>query len=170
MKKKQRNYAVLLLIVALLAPRLTWSEGSEHSHQTSGHPSKRTNESKLRLDHGKKWETDGPLRAGMNHIRSLIEVDIQLIHMNKLVKNSYASLAKGITAELNQIFRSCKLEPEADATLHSLLVDIIAGNTKMNSGKTKAARRDGALQVIGVLNQYGEFFDHPGWAKTPDMI
>lgn len=155
---KQSKSLVFSLAVALIASQITWAEDS-HTH----HPAGDGEQLKLELDHGKKWETDRPLREGMKRIRLLMEADIHAIHESKLNEVAYSALSQKISVELNQIFKNCKLKPQADAVLHLILTQIIAGTTQMNSEKQRSCRRDGAIQIIKALDQYAKFFDHPGW-------
>lgn len=162
---KKIKYVMCVLFIALLAPRLTWADDS-HSHHTSTHRSGESGQTNLQLNNGKKWETDQALREGMNRIRLLMEADIEAIHRNKLSNAAYSALSQKITVELDKIFKNCKLKPEADAVLHSILAQIIGGTTQMKSDKKKSARRDGAIKIINVFGQYGKVFDHPGWGPV----
>jgi hypothetical protein len=57
---------------------------------------------------------------------------------------------------------NCKLEPNADAMLHLVIADLMAGTESME-GKTSNSRHDGAVQVLEALKSYGKYFQHPGW-------
>ena len=118
---------------------------------------------KLELNHGKKWKTDKALRSGMTRIAQLMEDDIRSIRQGTLSEAASTALSQKVTLELNQIFKNCKLKAEADAALHLVLVQAIAGAAQMNSGQPASGRRDGALKIVGALEQYAKFFDHPGW-------
>jgi hypothetical protein len=63
------------------------------------------------------------------------------------------------------IVQNCKLEPEADAQLHIVIAELMAGAEAME-GKVKGeTRRAGAERVAKALNAYGEHFEHPGWKR-----
>ncbi len=155
---KKTKSLIFSLAVALIASQITWAEDS-HNHHSAGDGEQQ----KLELDHGKKWETDKPLREGMKRIRQLMEADLHAIHESKLNEVAYSALSQKITVELNQIFKDCKLKPQADAVLHLILAQVIAGTTQMKAEKQRAHRRDGAIQIIQALDQYAKFFNHPGW-------
>jgi hypothetical protein len=55
---------------------------------------------------------------------------------------------------------NCKLTPEADAVLHVVVADLLAGADQMKSGTDAAA---GAHKVVTAANEYSRYFDHPGW-------
>jgi hypothetical protein len=59
---------------------------------------------------------------------------------------------------------NCKLDPEADANLHIILEQILEGAEALQ-GKEKKNPRAGANRVVAALNDYGKYFDHPGWKK-----
>jgi len=62
------------------------------------------------------------------------------------------ALAKKVESEVAGIVQNCKLEPEADAQLHIVIADLMAG-------------ADDAERVAKALNAYGEHFDHAGWKR-----
>ena len=85
------------------------------------------------------------------------------IHGNRLNRAGYAKLAAGLEREVGGIVAACKLAPEADAMLHLVLADLGAGIEAM-AGKSKGGDpRRGAAKVLGALEDYGRYFDHPGW-------
>jgi hypothetical protein len=83
--------------------------------------------------------------------------------VKKLTNKKYESIADQIKKETDSIFKNCKLEAKADANLHLILAQILAGVNEMKSGKTVTDRQMGAHKVATALGQYGEYFDHPGW-------
>jgi len=58
--------------------------------------------------------------------------------------------------------KNCKLDEKADAMLHLLLADIIAGADAMVLQDSSKARK-GAEQIAHALENYATYFDHPGW-------
>jgi len=119
---------------------------------------------KLQLDHGKKWATDEPLRRGMGAIRAAMAERLDAIHRNKLTADEYRALGATVDQEVARIVAECKLEPKADAMLHLVIADLMAGAEVMQGkAKTKAKPLSGAHKVVQALNAYGKYFDHPGW-------
>lgn len=128
-----------------------------HAHDHASAPAK------LKLDHGRKWATDAPLRTGMGKIRDLVAPQLPAAHSGKMSAEQYAALAAKVDVEVGQIVANCKLAPEADAMLHLVLADLMAGSGTM-AGKTAGAKpAQGLVQVATAVNQYGRYFDHPGF-------
>ena len=149
---------IFSLTVAFISSPTSWAE-SPHSHASSPAGEKL----ELKLNQGKKWETDKPLREGMQNIKKLLESDMTAIHEEKLSEASYSTLSQKITVELNKIFKNCKLKAAADAMLHLILAQVMKGAAQMKSEQQSSGRLDGAVTVMKALDQYAQFFDHPGW-------
>ena len=116
----------------------------------------------LKLNAGKKWQTDAPLRKGMSEIRAAIGADKAAIETGKMTPDRYSALAKKIESQVAYMIENCKLTPDADAQLHLIIADLASGSDGMK-GKDAAARKAGAEKVIAALDAYGKYFDHPGW-------
>ncbi|WP_332813149.1 hypothetical protein [Ramlibacter sp.] len=116
------------------------------------------------LPAGKRWATDAPLREGMTEIRHALEPQLEAIHKNQLTPEQYQAIAAKTEQQVAHIVANCKLPPDADAALH-VIIGQIGESTEAMSGKSKARPRDGAVKLLGALNEYGRTFDHPGWKK-----
>jgi hypothetical protein len=121
---------------------------SAGAYAAEEHPHHGTGEATLVLDHGKKWQTDAPLRKGMENIRAAMAG-----------KGKYAAKAERVNAEVAYIVQNCKLPEDADAQLHLVIAELMAGAEAMQGEHA----REGAKRVAKALNEYGKFFDHPGW-------
>jgi hypothetical protein len=126
-----------------------------HSHAAGAPP-------KLALDHGKKWTTDAPLRQRMGEIRALMAAQIEPIHQGKLTATQYAALGAAVEGKVAAIVAECRLPPEADAMLHLIVADLVAGADVMQ-GKAAGEPADGARKVVTAANAYGRYFDDAGW-------
>jgi hypothetical protein len=126
-----------------------------HSH-AAGAPAE------LALDHGKKWATDAPLRQRMAEIRTLLAPQIGPIHAGKLAPAEYAALGAAIEQKVAAIVAECKLPPAADAMLHLIVADLLAGADVMQ-GKATGTPAEGAHAVLTAANVYGRYFDDAGW-------
>jgi hypothetical protein len=123
-----------------IAPALGNAQATgAHEHAAHG---------KLTLDHGKRWPTDEALRTGMTNIRTLIEPQLVAIHAGRLTAAQCGELAQKVEGQVGTIVANCKLEPKADA---------------MTGKNAKVRPAQGAAQVVTALNEYGRYFDHPGW-------
>jgi len=140
-----RKTAIAIAIALSFAGPAAYGQAA-HDH---GHAA---DEAKLVLNQGKKWPTDAPLRQGMENIRAALGSGMK-----------HDALATKVSAEVAGIVQNCKLEPEADAQLHIVIAEIMAGVEAME-GKVKGETPSAGAEKIGkALNAYGEHFDHAGW-------
>jgi hypothetical protein len=131
------------------------AQDHKHSHE-HGKPSQ------ISLDNGKKWSTDDNLRQGMGRIRDALQKELPTIHSGKATAEQYRALAQKTNDQIAFMVKNCKLEQKADAMLHLVLADIIAGSDAMMTQGSSEARR-GAEKIARALENYGTHFDHPGW-------
>jgi hypothetical protein len=117
----------------------------------------------LELNQGRKWQTDEPLRKGMSHMRAALAKDLKAIHAGKASEAHYEALAAKLNGEVAYVVQNCKLDPKADAELHKVIAELLAGAEAMQGKEPGVARRDGAVRAVKALNAYGKYFDHPGW-------
>lgn len=141
-------------IAAACAPAAMAAES--HSHGAAA-------PAKLRLDHGRKWGTDAPLREGMTRIRTMTAAQVAATHAGKATPEQYAALAAGVELEVGRIVANCKLPPEADAVLHVIVSDLMAGTGALAGKSTGAKGEQGLVQVATAVNNYGRHFQHPGF-------
>ncbi|MEO5333827.1 MAG: hypothetical protein H7839_17580 [Magnetococcus sp. YQC-5] len=152
-----RLIVVCLFLIAGMSVRSTAISWSAEGHNHDGHTK---SSSGLVLNNGKLWQTDAPLRKGMNGIRHDMEVALPRIHDATLSREHYAILVKGLRGHIEDMVKNCKLSPEADAQLHGVLAEVVAGTDAMES---ETSQLSGAVKIIQALNAYGRHFDHPGW-------
>ncbi|WP_211162893.1 hypothetical protein [Aromatoleum diolicum] len=117
----------------------------------------------LKLNAGSKWRTDAPLREGMLKIRADVEQKLPAIHAGKFADAQYAALGKAVEAQLAYIVGNCKLEPAADAVLHGVIAEMSDGVEVVTGKKAAGERSNGVVHMVNGLNNYGSYFDHPGW-------
>lgn len=151
----------ILSIAALPGMGAEIALAQEHSH-SHAHHDHAGETARLTLNNGKKWETDANLRQGMDGIRDALSAELHAIHTGKATAEQYRALAQKTNDQIAFMVKSCKLEPKADAMLHLLLADIIAGADAM-SGKDINEARKGAEKIAEALDNYGNYFVHPGW-------
>ena len=143
--------ALLALSVALGSAGGVLAQ-SAHDHGASAAPLE------LVLDNGQKWQTDEPLRKGMDAIRAALETSLPSVHNGKLAQSGYADLARGLEKEVDDIVANCKLPEAADGQLHIVLTQLLDGTGVMKDGSERA---DGVLKAVEAVNAYGQHFDHP---------
>lgn len=117
----------------------------------------------LTLNQGKRWVTDAPLRRHMGEIRALVSDKLESIHGGTLSPADYRALGVAIEGKVGAIVADCKLPPDADAMLHLVVADLLAGADVMQ-GKAAGDAAEAAHKVVAAVNNYGTYFDHPGFA------
>lgn len=157
MKRNTRSPLSAILVTAfwLAAPAASHAaDGHHHAAHEHGSPT-----ATLQLDAGKKWGSDEALRSAMGAIRRDMAAALRDIHENRLPASAYGKLAGTVESEVGKIVANCKLAPEADAQLHLIVADLLAGAEQMSGKVKKAKRRDGAVKVIAALENYATYFD-----------
>lgn len=152
-----KKIAATLSTAALLSvcAQQALAQNHDHSHGTPA-------PAQLTLNNGQKWITDDNLKKGMRRIRDALAAQLPAIHANKATTKQYRALAKKVNSQIEFMVQNCKLEPAADAALHILLGDIIAGADAMKL-KQGSEAREGAVKILFALDNYETYFDHPGW-------
>ncbi|MFZ5619620.1 MAG: hypothetical protein ACOY5W_01195 [Pseudomonadota bacterium] len=127
-----------------------------HAHDSHAHGS--PGEQQVPIpDGGGRWETDEALRHGMAGIRELVDAH------RRQGAGDYPGLARGVRSNVDHVIGNCKLDPEADAALHAVLGEMFEGIALLEGEKGENARGEGVERIARALDQYGRYFDHPGW-------
>lgn len=142
-----------LILTALSFVFIGQSYAAENSHHSHGGSS---NASEVKPD--KKFIADEALKERMNSILSA---------MQKLNKTGSASEKKKevittggrVESVVQDIFKSCKLAPDADAAIHPILAEILEGANLLKKGDEK----NGHERIHKALLKYGDNFEHSGW-------
>ena len=147
---------VLLLAVALSSPLAALAAADAHDHGKSA-------PHKLELNAGKKWGTDDALRQGMATIHTSVLQTLPVAHAGKATAADYDAFGKNVTAQISYIVENCKLDPKADAQLHTIVADIMGGVEAAEGKHGEKKRASGVVKVAQAANAYGKHFDHAGW-------
>lgn len=99
----------------------------------------------------------------MTNIRNAMAQALDPIDHGKYTAADYGTLAQKINAEVAYMVSNCHLEPKADAQLHLIIADLMAGAEIMEGKAGQAKRKNGAIKVIVALKNYGRYFEHPDW-------
>ncbi len=164
MKRKTSGALSAFLFAAGLSLAAASHAAPAHQHET---PADHAAPATLQLNAGKKWETDEALRKAMRSIREGVAGSLHEIHENRLPAAGYRALARKVESEVGSIVSNCKLEPKADAQLHLIVADLLAGSEQMAGKVKKTKRQDGAVKVIGALEKYATYFDDPQFKPIP---
>lgn len=117
----------------------------------------------LMLDNGKRWNTDAPLRSGMNGIRNAVANTYRTGNRD-LTKAEALKLAETIENQFSYMVAYCTLKPQADGVLHLLLAQLLEGASALKKNPADAKAR---AQILDALKKYPVYFDHPGWQPVP---
>ncbi len=151
-----KNLCGMVLVLAMFGmPGLVGAHDHDHSHEKSA-------PQKLMLKNGHKWATDEALRQGMSRIRAEMAASQPGNQGEKVSLQQYQAMANKVNEQLAFMMQNCKLDKDADAMLHLVLADIIAGVDAM-AGQNWGDARQGAKKVKHALENYATYFNHPGW-------
>lgn len=153
-----------LLFIALVGlSYAVWTHlhhGHAGAHDHSDHGA-----AALSLNDGKRWATDEPLRIGMQRIRDAVAQTLATPEPRALPPAQAKLLADTIQENVTYLIQNCKLEPKADATLHVLINELMAGAA---AATANPASGDGGSKLADALREYPKYFDHPGWSPLPE--
>lgn len=156
-----RNSIVALVVVGVgigawrLVHRAHQSPGHDHGHD---HEAATT----MTLNNGQRWETDLPLRTGMQRIRDAVDQTFAAHASGRLTSAETKALSATVQENVNYLIENCKLSPEADATLHVLITEMLTSAAQLAQNPTA---HEGFEQMGQALQHYSEYFDHPGWVE-----
>lgn len=152
-----KKIATTLSIAVLLNVGAETAMAHDHGHSDD------TGESaQLSLNNGKKWATDANLRQGMSRIRDALTAELPVIHSGKATFSQYQALGQKTNGQIAFMVKNCKLDRKADAMLHLILANIVAGADAMMGQNSNEARK-GAEKIAHALENYATYFDHPDW-------
>lgn len=152
--------------IALMTGGIDLVGAAEHAHY---HDAGGGEAPALSLDAaGKRWTTDAPLREAMGRIHDAVTQALPKVHKDALDGAGYEALATRIDSEVAYMVSHCKLAPDADAQLHLVIAEMMAGADIMR-GKTEGQPpRRGVIQVKKALGLYAEYFDDPAFVHQAD--
>ena len=146
----------LMLALALSSPLAVLAATDAHDHGKSA-------PHKLELNAGKKWGTDDALRKAMSGIQTSVTQTLPAAHAGKASAADYDAFGKDVTAQVTYMVENCKLAPQADAQLHIIVADLMAGVEAAQGKHGEKKRASGVVKVAQAANAYGKHFDHAGW-------
>ena len=146
----------LMLALALSSPLAVLAASDAHDHGKSA-------PHKLELNAGKKWGTDDALRKAMSGIQASVTQTLPAAHAGKVSAADYDAFGKDVTAQVTYMVENCKLDPQADAQLHIIVADLMAGVEAAQGKHGEKKRASGVVKVAQAANAYGKHFDHAGW-------
>ncbi len=138
-----------IILIALLIPVANFSIAQNHDHH-SGH-GKRISK---KVESKNKFVPTSDLKLRMEKILNLIK---ELNHKKDDVK-VVKSYGDKITDTVNDIFKTCKLEPEADSAIHPSLGLILDGASEFKRGQFESGHK----KIQKAFLEYEKMFKHVG--------
>lgn len=114
----------------------------------------------LHLNQGQRWASNAPLRQGMSGIRAAVVKAVHADTTQPLAAADAASLADAIRTQVDYLVAHCVLPPQADATLHVLLGQLLEGAEALRADPADEAALH---RIIQALKEYPVYFDHADW-------
>lgn len=107
-----------------------------------------------------RWTADAPLREGMGRIQEALD-KLRRYESGHLNEAAALEQVAAIQDAGTYIFTHCKLAPDADAALHSMLAPLLAAAQALKDDPhdiaAVAAMRD-------AVADYPRYFDDPDWS------
>lgn len=106
-----------------------------------------------------RWAADEPLRDGMGRIHQALDElrHHEMGHMSDAMAQDRAGLILDAGA---YIFAHCKLQPQQDAVLHSMLVPLLSAAQKLKDQPQDVAEVAAMRKAVA---DYPRYFDDPAW-------
>lgn len=129
------------------------SYGAEKNHHSHGDSSNVTE-----VKPYKKFIADETLRGRMNSILSAMQ-KLSKTGAGTQKRKQVVTTGSVVESVVRDIFKNCKLEPEADAAIHPILAQILEGSYMLKKGDEK----NGHERIHKALLRYEDNFEHSGW-------
>lgn len=141
--------------IAPAAPAPTAAAAEEHAH----HHGASASVALQRPPGGGNWDTDAPLRQGMERIHAVMADALPAFEKGELGSEAASSLAAEVRAQVQFLIANCKLEPAADAQLHILIGQMLAAADALSK---EPMSEQGMPRLHEAVQRYGDHFEHPG--------
>jgi hypothetical protein len=158
-----KTRTLIVALAAALSTAVTLPALAAESHH-HGHGAHAEAPEKLTLNNGRKWNTDAPLREGMEKIRNALEQVHGHGHHGEASPAKYVELGKKMESQIASIVMNCKLEPAADANLHVIIGELNAAADAFK-GASPADAEEAMRRATRAVGDYDRYFDHPGLGK-----
>ena len=160
---RRRPLIAGLVIIVLIAGGYALRSHFQHAHG-HGHSSEH-GATELALNDGQRWETDEPLRLGMQRIRDAVALQLNEGNAHDLSPTQAKALAATVQKNVTYLIENCQLTPAADANLHVIINDLMSGISLLNADE----QTDEAIAKLRhALRAYPRYFNHPNWSPLPE--
>lgn len=104
-----------------------------------------------------RYPADAALRTAMDRVRNAVEAFEHARH-GHMGPEQVRALADHLDAQVAKVFSECRLEPQADASLHVLLGTLLKGSRAMRQDPADFAP---VAAMERALADYARLFDDP---------
>ena len=160
MKRHLIHIAIALTLSVATPASWGYNNTADQTHQHHAHSTTENTTTQLPSVPGTLWETDSALREGMQRIRDEAAQSWPAYQQHKFTQDAADALAGSIDRNVRFMINNCKLDPEADAALHGLLTELLAGASDI---KSDPQAPNGLPRIVNTLKEYPRYFRHPGW-------
>lgn len=140
----------------LLGSGAAWLHLHEEASHSHGHEHGEKTPAEVAVP-AVRWQSDAQLQASMNAIRDAVAA--AAVNAENAVK-----LPQLVNTQIDLMVRNCRLAPEADAALHTLLAGLTHG---AQQAAVPATRSEGLTLLQSALDDYPRYFEHPHWQPFP---
>ncbi len=149
-----------LVRLALLGAWMAWGSGAMAMPQHAHHGDHASSQS---TPPAQPWHADAALREGMTRIHTALEElrHYEMGHMDATMALDRVGLIEQAAAD---IFTTCKLAPEQDAALHTMLVPLLHAASQLKQDPRDMAQMTAMRDAVAA---YPRYFDQPRWAAAP---
>ena len=112
----------------------------------------------------RRWPTDAPLREGMARVRGALEElrHHEMGHMSAVAARGHAAT---IEQAVSYMFANCKLDADADAALHGILLPLLAAAQRLDKDPHDVSA---IAAMRAAVAGYPQRFDDPQWRPGID--
>ena len=139
-----------IIIITSLILMANVASAQKHDHHQN-HSKKSDNH----IDIKKQFTPTNELKVRMEKILTLMKE----LKLKKDDVNSIKEYGDKLTHTVNDIFKTCKLDPEADEAIHPSLGSILEGAEDFKNGKYESGHK----KIHEALLDYEKLFKHEGW-------
>lgn len=104
------------------------------------------------------FPADAALRTAMDRVRNAVEAFEHARH-GHMGPEQVRALADHLDTQVARVFRECRLEPRADASMHVLLGTLLKGSRAMREQPTDYAP---VAAMERAMADYARMFEDPG--------
>lgn len=106
-----------------------------------------------------RFATDAALREGMSRIHDALDA-LRHYEMGHMPQALAEERVESISTAIDSLFANCKLDAQADAALHAILIPLVDA---VQAFKTNSADTSSVAAMRQAVANYPQRFDDPEW-------